>query len=249
MKKMQIPDGYRAIAPYYDIFTKNVDYDRYASYIDAVFKRNKIDGLVLDAGCGTGIITSKLHKIGYEMIGVDQSAEMLSIATNGHPGILFLCQDVTALDLYGTVQGAVATLDLVNHLPSLDAARRFFARVALFMEKDGIFLFDMNLPYKHDQILADHAFIYEFESGMLVWQNDLYFDPNRVMITLDLFHRENDGRYSRQSDTFYEYTYEPDSVAQLLWETGFKLIETIDGERFLPLQSDSESILYTAKRI
>lgn len=139
--------GYSLLAHYYDLLTDNVNYDEYARYIDNTFITQKIDGIILDAGCGTGTMLSLLAERGYDMIGVDIDEEMLSEAKQKCPDALLLRQDVTEIDLFGTIRGAVSTLDVVNHIESINAVERFFSRVALFLEPDGIFIFDMKHAY------------------------------------------------------------------------------------------------------
>ena len=50
-------------------------------YIHSLLKDRGIeDGILLDLGCGTGTMTEKLADYGYDMIGVDNSEDMLELA-------------------------------------------------------------------------------------------------------------------------------------------------------------------------
>ena len=72
---------YTGFASVYDIFMDNVPYDEWADYVQYLLKKNKIDkGLLLELGCGTGSMTRRLASKGFDMIGIDNSEEMLSIA-------------------------------------------------------------------------------------------------------------------------------------------------------------------------
>lgn len=82
---------YSGFASVYDMFMDNVPYDKWAKYLHGLLKENGIkSGLVLDLGCGTGSFTRRLRDMGYDMIGVDISQEMLQIAmekeVNAEPG-------------------------------------------------------------------------------------------------------------------------------------------------------------------
>ena len=76
-------EAYTGFAEVYDLFMDNVDYDSWSSYLIGLLKRYGVDsGLVLELGCGTGTMTERMADKGYEMIGVDNSEDMLSEAKN-----------------------------------------------------------------------------------------------------------------------------------------------------------------------
>ena len=237
--------GYREIADYYDLLTENVDFESYIEFVDGVFKKNNVNGVVLDAGCGTGRVLSLLSRRGYDLIGVDKSPEMLSVAAKKQTGALLLQQDLTQLDLYGTVSGALSTMDVVNHLSSAGDVRRFFSRLALFMEPGGIFIFDMNLPYKHETILANNSFVFEFSKGMLVWRNEP--KRGRVLIILDIYILNKNGTYERKQEELYEYTYSLEEISRLAG-VDFEIIETKDGETFKGLTEHSQRAVLVARK-
>ena len=75
-------DGYRAIATAYDRFNADVDYEGWSDFIEACFDRYlpARPQIVLDLACGTGRMTFPLADRGYDMIGIDGSADMLAEA-------------------------------------------------------------------------------------------------------------------------------------------------------------------------
>ena len=76
-----IGDSYTSFASVYDTFMDNVPYDEWADYVTGILKEQGIkEGLICELGCGTGQMTRRLADAGYEMIGIDLSAEMLDIA-------------------------------------------------------------------------------------------------------------------------------------------------------------------------
>jgi SAM-dependent methyltransferase len=73
--------AYTGFAQVYDIFMDNVPYDEWTIYLKELLNENGIkEGLLLELGCGTGNITRRLAAKGYDMIGIDNSWEMLEIA-------------------------------------------------------------------------------------------------------------------------------------------------------------------------
>ena len=71
-------DAYTRFAAVYDTFMDNIPYEEWKSYLEELLKEYGVqDGLVLDLGCGTGTMTELLAADGYDMIGVDNSEEMV----------------------------------------------------------------------------------------------------------------------------------------------------------------------------
>ncbi len=246
-------NSYAALSCVYDRYTENVDYKRYSKLIDKTLKSNKIKGIVLDAGCGTGTMTLLLNKFGYDMIGVDISEDMLAVASekarSKKADIPFLCQDLCELDLYGTVKAVVCTLDTLNHIESLLQIEKVFSRFSLFTEIDGLLIFDMNTSYKHREVLSDNAFVFEEEDVMLVWQNEYEEKKRRVKINADLFCVSNNGLYDRVSDEFFEYDYSIGEIKTALTKSGYELISALDFENLEGVCDTTQRILFTAKKV
>ena len=158
--------GYSAFARYYDELTANIDYKRRGEYFHGIIQRFKTtkENILLDLACGTGSISEVMAGLGYDVIGVDNSDEMLGIALDkkfdSGADIQYLCQDMRKLDMFGTVDITLCALDSINHLESLDDIRKVFEGVAFFSEQEGLFIFDVNTPYKHREILANNTFTY-----------------------------------------------------------------------------------------
>ena len=115
--------SYEGFAYVYDTFMDNVPYEEWAEYVTGILEEYGItDGLVLDLGCGTGSMTELLAEKGYDMIGVDLSADMLEIAMDKRSrkglDILYLQQDMREFELYGTVRAIVCICDSINYLES-----------------------------------------------------------------------------------------------------------------------------------
>ena len=109
-------ESYNEFAYVYDMLIDR-DYAAAADRIEEMFEKYGVKPeLVLDLACGTGTLTGILAERGYDMIGLDLSEDMLSVAAAKNPGIRFLHQDMTEFELYGTVDAIVCTLDAVNYI-------------------------------------------------------------------------------------------------------------------------------------
>ncbi len=244
---------FEAFAGVYDIFTEGVDYKSRADYILSLLRNNGIEnGTLLDLACGTGSLTVEFCKKGFETIAVDLSEDMLLSAREKLESFgdkaLILCQDMRQLDLFGTVNAAVCSLDSINHLDNIDDVRTVFQKVSLFTEPGGVFVFDVNTLYKHNCILADNTFVYESEDAFLVWQNSLQEDGRSVDIMLDIFTENENGLYERESEDFTETAYSEDEIKEALLQAGFTDIEVFDDLSFDKPSEDSQRVYFTAKK-
>lgn len=241
--------AYGEFAYWYDRLNGGADYDTLEKKIlDILHGAGIDDGILLDAGCGTGELSLWLARAGYDVIAVDLSFDMLSVlrekATEQQQDILLLCQDLTELDLYGTIRAAVSTFDTFSHL-TLEQAERAIERIALFMEPGGVLVFDVNTPYKHQKVLANNQF--EIEDGadddiLCCWTNTYNKEDGSVDIVVEITQQ---GRVVCQ-ERFSEYAYSSDVWEKLLQKYGFGSSNVMDGERFGALAPDSERALFTA---
>lgn len=214
---------YSFLAPWYDKLTGDVPYERFADFYEAEFRR---DGgefrLLLDLCCGTGTLTTVLSRRGYEMIAVDSSVEMLMEAQSKSAGLetppLFLCQDAAALDLYGTVDAAVCSLDGMNYIPPEDLPE-VFRRLRLFVRPGGLLIFDIRTPDFLRSLDGD-VFVDEQEDVLCLWRADFEEELPAIIYGMDIFSRQ--GRlWQRESEEHVEYAHEPAALQTLLEQAGF----------------------------
>lgn len=242
--------AYEVFADFYDKLTGNVEYGKRAEYILEVLKKLGHEaGLTLDLACGTGSMTLELKKRGVDIFGIDGSPDMLSVAlqksAEAGENILYLCQKMQNLDLYGTIDTCICTLDSVNHITNPEILLKAFKKVSLFMNKGGIFLFDANTLYKHKEVLADNVFVFDTDEVYCVWQNTPSED-NRVDISLDFF-IPDEGAYYRHTEEFSERAYTIEELESMLTEAGF-IIECVYGDMSFSEPSDTEQRIIVAAR-
>ncbi|MBQ7756083.1 MAG: class I SAM-dependent methyltransferase [Oscillospiraceae bacterium] len=248
---MNSNNGYGRFALFYDSLMQ-ADYDKISNRIDSLVMEfyNK-RGILLDLACGTGTLCEKMAKMGYDVVGVDTSQEMLSVALDkkydsGLP-IQYLCQDMRKIDMFGTIDVTVCTLDSINHLACKEDVFETFKKVSLFAEPEGLFIFDVNTPYKHKFVLADNTFVFENDEVYCVWQNFLN-DDNSVDISLDLFEKDGES-YFRASESFSEISIPLDEIKNMLCESGFEVLGVYDGYENREVSDNSERAVFVARKI
>jgi len=243
-------EGYSAIAEVYDRLNKDIDYSKWADFFEKCFDRfcTGRPELFLDLACGTGRMTRELSARGYDMIGIDGSAEMLGEAYSaGGAGILYLLQDMRGFELYGTVGATVCCLDSLNYLLGEDELGKVFSLVHNYSDPDALFMFDMNTPYKFENIYSDNAYILEDEGIFCGWQN--FYDKKSEICDfyLSVFKEDEGGAYIREDEHQRERCYALDTVKRLLVEHGFELVGVYSDFDFGEICENTERWYFVAR--
>jgi len=245
--------SYTAFAYVYDELMDNVPYDEWAQYLIGLLKENGVeDGLVCELGCGTGQMTRRLAAAGYDMIGIDLSEDMLDVAReqeykafegeydfeDAEPSILYLQQDMRSFELYGTVSAIVSICDSMNYITTEEDLLTVFQLVNNYLDKDGIFIFDLNTEYKYKELLGDTTIAENREDVSFIWEN--FYDEEKRLneYSLTLFARaetENEGEeecgaplYEKYEEVHLQRAYSLEEVKRLLAEAGLEFLAAYD---------------------
>lgn len=246
-------ESYTSFAEVYDQFMDNVPYEAWADFLQEILQKEGIrDGLVLDLGCGTGSMTEALAARGYDMIGVDNSEEMLEIAMEkrvetGHD-ILYLQQDMQAFELYGTVRAVISVCDCVNYLTDPEELEEVFRLVNNYLDPEGIFIFDFNTPYKYRELLGDTTIAENRENASFIWDNYYYEEEKINEYELTLFIREEGEEYYRRyQETHFQRAYTLEEIRELLTRAGLCYLAAFDNYTRNAPSKDSERICVVAR--
>lgn len=248
---MGYTEGYGAIAEIYDKLNAEIDYRAWAEFIEKNFERYLAErpSLLCDLACGTGSMTVALSERGYDMIGVDGSEEMLSVAYERSEGknILYLLQDMRRFELYGTVGAVTCCLDSLNYLTGEGDLKECFATVHNYLEPDGLFLFDMNTPYKFEKVYGDNSYILEDEGAYCGWQNE--YDPKTRLcrFSLSVFREDEDGRYFREDEEQHERCYSMEEIRAALRDSGFEFLSVSADYAFGETSETTERWYFAAR--
>ena len=241
--------SYGNFAFIYDALTNDVEYSNRCDYLEKIFKKHlsKRAELIADLGCGTGTVCSEMSKRGYDMIGIDSSDMMLSeaIKKEGSEKILYLNQDMTEFELYGTVDVFLSMLDSLNYITSLDELSKVFSLVKNYLNPGGIFVFDINTPYKYEHILSDNTFVHDEDGIFYVWQN--CFDGEYCDFLIDFF-VEKEGSYSRFTEEHTQRCHTFKEILSVIKDSGLSLEGVYDELSFSDPVSTSERIFLVVKK-
>ncbi len=243
--------GYGSFAKYYDALQADVPYSAIAGRIRQLGLRYSSENeVVVELGCGTGRLCRELEKLGFDVIGVDISADMLDEAENARTAesdITYILQDMTCLDLWGAADIIVCVLDGMNHLPDADAFDSAVERASMFTCDGGLLIFDLNTEYKHRNVLADNCFAYDLDGLFCAWRNHCRED-GRVDMALDFFAENEDGSYTRETEYISEILLPHDLIERTVKEHDFELIGVFDGLTEEPPCETTHRALYVCRR-
>ena len=242
-------EAYTSFAAVYDTFMDNVPYEEWADYLWRLLQEYGIaDGLVLELGCGTGSMTELLASKGYDMIGVDNSEDMLELAMekrieSGHD-ILYLLQNMQEFELYGTVRAVVSVCDSVNYVTDEEELTEVFRLVNNYLDPQGVFIFDFNTEYKYQEILGEQVIAEEREECSFIWDN--YHDEeqkiNEYELTLFVQSQEDPELYRKYQEVHYQRAYTLERIRNLIEKAGLRYVTAYDAYT-------KDAPLYTSERI
>ena len=273
-------DSYTDFAIVYDELMDNVPYEEWsqkiAEAIDryGISKRAARDGseadgpradeelseseklesernLVVDLGCGTGTLTEMLYDMGFDMIGIDCSEDMLQVAMEKREesgsDILYLNQDMRELELFSTVGTVVSVCDSLNYILEETELSKVFDLVHNYLYPGGLFIFDFNTDYKYREVIGNRTIAENRDDCSFIWENE--YDEKSGVNEYDLtfFVMDEDGRFDRFEETHYQKGYTPEAIKKMLTGSGFEIIEMTDSESEADISENSQRINVVAK--
>ncbi len=270
-------DSYIGFAEVYDELMDNVPYEEWAEFLIGVLREYGVGresaaeeggeslrdeeraknlaverNTVLDLGCGTGTLTELLYRAGFDMIGIDNSEEMLELAMRkrerGGSDILYLLQDMREFELYGTVGAVCSVCDSLNYMLEDADMVKVFSLVNNYLYPGGIFVFDFNTVYKYEQVIGDATIAENRDDCSFIWEN--YYDAGSQVNEYDLtvFVREPEGdRFRRFTETHYQRGYTLGQMKGFLEEAGLLFVRALDADTHGEVRAESERIYVIAK--
>src|SRR5699024_9224628 len=170
---------YQNFALVYDQLMEHAPYDQWTSFtIDIVEKYNKSVQTIIDIGCGTGEITTRLADQSYHMYGIDLSNDMLAMAMeksmDKQVDVKWIQQDVTQLTGFNDIDMAISFCDVFNYLQTEEDLLKAFTNINASLREGSLFLFDVHgEAYAKNELMnqtftdrSEHiSYIWDCESG------------------------------------------------------------------------------------
>ena len=245
--------AYGSFAGIYDLLMDDVDYPAWAEYYLALLKRAGVmPKRLCDCACGTGAMSVEFAARGAQVIGADLSGEMLERAQQRarQQGVrvMFVQQDMCALELPRPVDALVCACDGVNYLTDSDRLAAFFRRAHASIRPGGALAFDISSEWKLEHVLGNNFYGEERDDVAYLWSNR--YDPDRRTVTMDLtfFVKERDALYRRFTEVHVQRAHRAEEVVSALEQSGFEDIEVFGDRTFEAPREDEQRLHFLARR-
>lgn len=274
-------EAYTDFASVYDTFMDETPYEEWCEFILELLHRYEEKEVttdekllqeqnsILDLGCGTGTLTELLAAKGYDMIGIDNSQEMLQIAMEKKErsglDILYLLQDMREFELYGAVGAVISVCDSLNYLLREEDLLSVFRLVENYLYPNGLFIFDFNTVYKYETIIGDATIAENREDCSFIWEN--FYHPQEEINEYDLtifVKNENKGKVNHENDakesggeensfrrfqeTHYQRGYRLEQMKELLEKAGLVFLEAVDADTHGEVTAESGRIVVIGQK-
>ena len=246
-------NSYTKFAHLYDgLMNQDVNYDHWADYIENMFDRYGVNPeIVCDLACGTGNMTIPLALRGYDMIGVDRSFDMLSIARSKakkkNADVMFLEQNLTELDLYGSCGAFLCMIDGFNYILNPNSLYKIAKRIkTCFLDTDGIFMFDISSEHKLKNFIGNNTFIHDGDEVFYTWENKYYENTKMSDMYLNFFVKSKVG-YKRFGERHLQHAYSIEDIKKIFLCAGFSSVDTYSPLTFDAPKSDDMRVVFVAK--
>jgi ubiquinone/menaquinone biosynthesis C-methylase UbiE len=245
--------SYQQLANIYDRLMEDAPYDEWLLFIERISKKyNHSIKNIIDLGCGTGTIAIPLAKEGYNVIGVDLSEDMLSMAQqksrNEGVSVQWLQQDMSKFEVPDSVDTILCFCDSLNYITDAKLVQDTFQRVYDHLSPSGLFLFDTHSIYKLEHIFGDNMFGSNDEELTYIWQSFYDYDKRIVDHELSFFLENGSGLYHRFNEFHQQKGYLAEELSTWLLEAGFELKELIADFQDQEPTAQSERLFFVAQK-
>ena len=247
MSEQENDAGYDSFARVYNRHWHSEVPPQLMTVIDRLFVPQMAEGArILDLCCGTGYMAGELSRRGFQVTGLDASAEMLAYARRNAPAASFIQADARSFQMMPIYQGIVSTFDSLNHIMTLEGLLAVFRNSMRALASGGLFLFDMNMERGFLEHWVDHFAIIENEDVCILRGT---YDRERRTGRYDIIMFERKGESWNRSDTVItEKCYTAREIRRALRRAGFQDISTYDAERDMGLTDHVGRTFFLARK-
>ena len=243
-------EAYTAFASVYEMYMDNIPYDEWANNIKALFEKyNMPMEIVCDIGCGTGQMTRRLKAMGYDMIGIDNSYDMLmeAMANEDSQGILYLCQDMRSFELYGTVGAVISVCDSINYLRNEAELLEVCKLVNNYLDPKGLFIFDVKTE-KYYKELGDKTIAENRQEGSYIWENEYDIKARDNYYDLTIYTANDEGTFDRYEEEHLQHAFTVTEIKKAISASGLELLDVLDVATMSSENIDDSDRLYFIAR-
>jgi SAM-dependent methyltransferase len=127
----------------YDVIYKNKNYGRECDLLEKLFKNKNSVSTILDLGCGTGGHAAELSKRGYQIVGMDQSPQMIKIAQDKKlSSCEFKLGDIRTFDINQSFDTLILMFNVIGYITDESDLSLIFKQAQRYLTDGGLLIFD-----------------------------------------------------------------------------------------------------------
>lgn len=198
---------------------------------------------ILDIGCGTGNSLIPLMDKGYELVGLDASAEMLAIAKEKCPSVDLHLADFRNFELEQRFDLIISVFDSLNNLLTQSDFLLCLKQIHKHLESNGFVMFDVNTTVGLRHLWENNR--------MEGWVGDIYylwehsFDEDTQLATVKAYCKDGKSEFE---EVHYEKPYDVVELKELMAEAGFSNVSVICEPFGTSAEEDDERVWVIGKK-
>lgn len=238
---------YKYLAKYYNVLYPLSWYKNWYYFLTRVIdKFNLKPKLIIDAGCGTGRLTSIISK-NYNVIGFDKSFEMITLAKETFPSIKFFVSKFNEFSLPKNTKAdiVICAFDSLNYLKTNIELDSVFSNFNNNLRRGGILLFDVNgeKAFAWNDKPTTNQKVIHVDKDKIIWKN--YFLKKKWKINFEI-HRSVNSAFKIVKESHVEYYHSPENIKLILKKNGFGMIKVYNNTKFNENNTVNERYFFVA---
>ncbi len=247
-------DAYTGFAYVYDEYMDNIPYEEWTGYLISLLKEQGIEPQmqVADLGCGTGTVTQILDRAGYDMVGIDNAPDMLTIASEkmyeSEQEILYSLQDMRDFAFPYEMDAMISICDSMNYITTPEDLTSVFSCVQENLKEGGVFIFDLKTIHFFRDILADNTYAENRDESAFVWDNIYHEDTRDNEYALAVFIENEEGTFDRYEESHFQHGFTQKEVAEAADKAGLEIVAVYDAFTHDAPKEESERYYYILRK-
>ena len=235
---------YDVFLDYYDKIVRSINNpieDELEFLLEDCIKQYKPDTkTILETACGTWVVAKELRNSGYRVTWLDISENMLERAKKNISASDLVLADMTDFDLDTTFDSILCNYNSICHLLKWEKWQSFFDMAYKHLDKDGLFIFDINTVYEFENITRDFAQFYNFWDDVVCLEMFKTSPPAPLLRgegsqsgfiyewLVKIFKKSEDWRYDLIQEVVRENSFPINKIKKELKDKWFKILEMVD---------------------
>lgn len=228
-------DLYAKVEPYLD-FEEEI-YTLHREFLKFIMV-NDLNNII-DIGCGQGYFLENLKVNKKTAFGIDLSVEQIKACEERNLN----AKAIDLKDVKEKFDCATAIFDVLNYIPKEDL-KTFITQVNVVLNQGAYFIFDVNSLFGFDEV-AQGCITIDLEDRFIAI--DANFENNKLQTDITLFEKQENGMFSKQSDSIIQEYHTKEFLRKLLKECTFEIQEI---KKFnLHTDEHADKLIFICKKI